>query len=499
MTVTLTANDGNGNTSTCSFTVTKTENTPPTISSQFASPRLLWPPNHKMITITLSGATDNCGTAGLIYEITNVQSNEAINGTDDGNTSPDWAVIDGTHLQLRAERDGSNNAPDVGRIYTITWKVTDACGNATTATDQIIVGHNITDPTVGKSVAINNSISLSGTFWDVPGNRHTAKWIVDGTTVNGTVTAEPGGNKLGKVTGSYKPTVAGVYKLRMNITDQNKVTSYATTNGDFEAYFVAYDPSGGYTYGAGSFTAPAGSLPAKPGISDKVKFGFTSNYYKNATNPKGETQLEFRLTDGIFSFEFSALNYDYLVVNNARATYKGLGKTIINGVEHSGYNFIMTVIDGQATGGGGTDRIRLKIYNKNTKAVVFDNQPGASDTDNPTMACDDPVNSIKVVSSAIKSAETLVFSDVDKVKLYVYPNPFSNKLHFEFVSPKDAHAHIDIFDITGRKIQTIFDNPVEGGTFYHAGFVADTDVSGMYFYRMTLGDEVLTGKAVFKK
>ena len=54
--------------------------------------------------------------------------------------------------------------------------------------------------------------------------------------------AEPNGNKMGKVTGSFKPTVAGVYKLRMNVTDQSGVTSYATTSGDYEAYFVAYDP-----------------------------------------------------------------------------------------------------------------------------------------------------------------------------------------------------------------------------------------------------------------
>jgi hypothetical protein len=59
-------------------------------------------------------------------------------------------------------------------------------------------------------------------------------------------------------------------------------------------------------------TDQAGSLATKPGLSDKVNF---------------------ILSDGNFSFEFSALNYDYQVLNNARAIYKGLGKTIINGVE----------------------------------------------------------------------------------------------------------------------------------------------------------------------
>ena len=54
------------------------------------------------------------------------------------------------------------------------------------------------------------------------------------------------------------------------------------------------------------------------------------------------------------------LNFDYLVISGARAQYKGLGK--VNG--DGGYAFILTVIDGQATGGGGVDKFRMKIWNR---------------------------------------------------------------------------------------------------------------------------------------
>lgn len=161
----------------------------------------------------------------------------------------------------------------------------------------------------------------------------------------------------------------------------------------------------------------------------------------------------------------------------------------------------MSVIDGQATGGGGTDRVRLKIYNKNTQAVVFDNQLGASDTADPTMACDDPVNSIKVLASPTKSAEiaTAVTPDIEYADLKVYPNPFSERLHFEFVSPIDDHVLIQIFDITGRMINTVFDNPVKAGIIYNTDFKPASLVTSIYFYRMTLGEKVFVGKVVYRK
>jgi hypothetical protein len=156
---------------------------------------------------------------------------------------------------LRAERAGTGD----GRIYTVTVTCTDASGNSTSKTTDVFVTHNITAPVAGSSFKLGSTVNLSGTFWDKPGSRHTAKWLIDGSTsVKGTVT-EPPGIKNGKVTGAYKFPAAGVYKLQMNITDQTGVTSYANTTGDLDAIVVIYDPNGGYTYGGGYFASPARS------------------------------------------------------------------------------------------------------------------------------------------------------------------------------------------------------------------------------------------------
>jgi hypothetical protein len=60
-------------------------------------------------------------------------------------------------------------------------------------------------------------------------------------------------------------------------------------------------------------------------------------------------------------------------------------------------------------------------------------------------------------------------------------------------------ARIDLYDMTGRLVKTIFEQPIEGGVNYEADFKPETIISGMYIYRMTMGDAVYNGKVVFKK
>jgi hypothetical protein len=83
--------------------------------------------------------------------------------------------------------------------------------------------------------------------------------------------------------------------------------------------------------------------------------------------------------------------------------------------------------------------------------------------------------------------------------LKVYPNPFRDKLLFEFVSPESVKARIDLYDMTGRMIKTIFEAPIEGGVNYEADFKPETIISGIYIYRVTLGEAKFNGKVVLKK
>ncbi|MGZ4962619.1 MAG: hypothetical protein ACXWKG_02480 [Limisphaerales bacterium] len=102
----------------------------PVIVSATAAPNVLFPPNHKLvpITITVNALND------VSCKIVSVSSNQPINGKGDGNTSPDWIITGDLTLLLRAERAGNIKTD---RVYTITVECADAFGN--TARQNVVV------------------------------------------------------------------------------------------------------------------------------------------------------------------------------------------------------------------------------------------------------------------------------------------------------------------------------------------------------------------------
>ncbi len=105
-----------------SVTITASD-PPPVVSGLAISQPVLWPPNHQMVPETLSysvGTTCDPNPALAV----SVVSNQPINGTGDGDTAPDWIIIDSHDLQLRAERAATLGA----RVYTVTVSATDSAG-----------------------------------------------------------------------------------------------------------------------------------------------------------------------------------------------------------------------------------------------------------------------------------------------------------------------------------------------------------------------------------
>jgi len=102
------------------------------------SPDLLWPPNHKYVDVTATVVVSDNFDSNPVITLVSVESNEPDEGLGDGDTAQDIIVVDAFHFKLRAERSGNGT----GRIYTITYKVTDSCGNETFATATVVVPLN---------------------------------------------------------------------------------------------------------------------------------------------------------------------------------------------------------------------------------------------------------------------------------------------------------------------------------------------------------------------
>ena len=148
LTRTYTATDASSNSATCFQVITVGDNTAPQIIGLSTNITSLWPANHKMRDVIVNyQVIDNCvSSPNTTISIT---SNEPVNGTGDGATSPDWEIVNNHHVKLRAERAGNRN----GRIYTISITVNDGCNPTVTASTQVIVPHNAATYVATKTTA----------------------------------------------------------------------------------------------------------------------------------------------------------------------------------------------------------------------------------------------------------------------------------------------------------------------------------------------------------
>jgi hypothetical protein len=143
--VTLTVTDNHGASSQCTGTVTVSALTPSACGafSLVATPSVLWPPNNKMVSVTVTvGAPTGCPSASC--KIVSVASNQG--GDNEGDDEddhedkrgPDWVITGDLTVNLRATRSGGEGA----RVYTITVQCTDASGATSTKTVTVTVPHD---------------------------------------------------------------------------------------------------------------------------------------------------------------------------------------------------------------------------------------------------------------------------------------------------------------------------------------------------------------------
>ncbi|MDI1251038.1 MAG: HYR domain-containing protein, partial [Lacunisphaera sp.] len=149
-TVALGAGDAAGNAAAAAFTVTVVDTTAPVIQSLTATPGVLWPPNHKLVAVTLTALVSDVADPAPRTRIVSVSSLELPKSSrhddcDDDDehdakirhsrNDPDWVITGDLTLQLRAERAGKGG----GRVYTITVESKDAAGNVSTGTVTVTV------------------------------------------------------------------------------------------------------------------------------------------------------------------------------------------------------------------------------------------------------------------------------------------------------------------------------------------------------------------------
>ena len=139
--------------------------------------------------------------------------------------------------------------------------------------------------------------------------------------------------------------------------------------------------------------------------------------------------------------------------------------------------------------------------------------PETSTEENPTISYYTPgVYDVSLTVTDGENENTIVKEDYITVHYWVgtpdnllneravkaYPNPFSTKVNIELNLVQSADVTIEIFDITGRVLQTLTNEKLSSGKHIF-NWDATSIEPGLYFYTVRSGNEAYTRKLVLSK
>ncbi len=81
-----------------------------------------------------------------------------------------------------------------------------------------------------------------------------------------------------------------------------------------------------------------------------------------------------------------------------------------------------------------------------------------------------------------------------------YPNPFNPETKISFVIPNGVQGFstLKVYDILGREVATLLNKYLDAGA-YSVEFDGSNLTSGVYFYRLTSGNNIITKKMILQK
>jgi len=335
-------------------------------------------------------------------------------------------------------------------------------------------------------------------------------WINVATLVNsadsriGTVSFDYYVNGLTSTT-PYKFITVGIivnnggYYIRNNPDDNVVVTVY-TPVGDFIT-------GGGYivpTQSVGTMKADAGS---------KVNFGFNVKFKSGGKNLGGNMNIIFRRTvDGVVhNYQIKAnamLSLGVNASNPLSQTAEYVSKTNLtdlNTGEPLGGNLYLYVKMTDNGEPGRNDLISFVLV-EGTKDptilsnIIFSSNWMNSKTEKLNLIGGNLVvhSGFSVNATSVKSTESeAIMVPQAELGLKVYPNPFKDHLYFDLRIPTDSRVRLEIFDLTGAIIATVFDNNVMADESYFIEYIPENIMNGVFMYRLIIDGKIMyTGKVI---
>ena len=106
-----------------------------------------------------------------------------------------------------------------------------------------------------------------------------------------------------------------------------------------------------------------------------------------------------------------------------------------------------------------------------------------------------------VCSTASRTNNTEVATTKDEISSYVkvkvFPNPYHDNVTFNIESNISGKAILEIFNLTGQKLNTVFEGNLNAGKGQNIRFVIPEQKRSNLIYRLRVGEKTTTGKILY--
>jgi len=121
---------------------------------------------------------------------------------------------------------------------------------------------------------------------------------------------------------------------------------------------------------------------------------------------------------------------------------------------------------------------------------IHDGQSGSTSTLFAELVEGTPCGATKMAQ------DELVSFTNENMFLSAYPNPFSDKLNIEFALTEASKATLEIYNVSGQKLATLFEGMAGASELVKVEFIADEVAGGMIIYRLQTEQGTWFNKAI---
>ncbi|MDQ3277162.1 MAG: T9SS type A sorting domain-containing protein, partial [Bacteroidota bacterium] len=102
-----------------------------------------------------------------------------------------------------------------------------------------------------------------------------------------------------------------------------------------------------------------------------------------------------------------------------------------------------------------------------------------------------------MLTTSVRGEEPL--GTLNALKVSTYPNPFRDKVRFVIESPVSGRVSLEVYNMLGQKVHTVFQGHVTGGISQVVEYNVSLLRQGNLMYTLIMNGERVTGKLLYLK